>query len=461
MWVAVDEIVERTVRSGSVRPWWTSRPRTDSAKPESGAWRLSSRARPGPGFAKPWRTSGGTATKVPGPARCGPSSSRNSTTALQHVEGVHVVRVRVLVDPEAGLELDLRWPTAASKSALITSVRSLRTNCSPSPGPSTTASMRAAYELRRAARPLGVLVPRRRLPAGGARGARRRARVRGARAHRPRRRLRLARVRARGQGARRPSDHRRRGDAGGRRPRHPARRDGARLLESLPAAHGGARRHEAQGGSRPAAAGAPARRAGRAHRRPRLPLRLRAARTRAARPERRGPARPARSAATASSSSSSARTSAATRAGSRRSATWPRRSASTRSRPATRTRTIRGGSCSRTCSSPSATAPRSTAASASAAATARASCWPPARWPTASRAIRARSPAPPSSPTASASTSPSELGYRYPDFSDGEEPADVQLARVCDRARSPTATGAKQPQCYRVAREAGSTRSWR
>ena len=27
-----------------------------------------------------------------------------------------------------------------------------------------------------------------------------------------------------------------------------------------------------------------------------------------------------------------------------------------------------------------------------------------------------------------------ELGYRYPDFSDGEEPADVQLARVCDRA---------------------------
>jgi len=27
-----------------------------------------------------------------------------------------------------------------------------------------------------------------------------------------------------------------------------------------------------------------------------------------------------------------------------------------------------------------------------------------------------------------------ELGYRYPDFSDGEEPADVQLARVCRRA---------------------------
>jgi error-prone DNA polymerase len=27
-----------------------------------------------------------------------------------------------------------------------------------------------------------------------------------------------------------------------------------------------------------------------------------------------------------------------------------------------------------------------------------------------------------------------ELGYRYPDFSDGADPADVQLARVCDRA---------------------------
>src|SRR6266545_3614507 len=27
-----------------------------------------------------------------------------------------------------------------------------------------------------------------------------------------------------------------------------------------------------------------------------------------------------------------------------------------------------------------------------------------------------------------------ELGYRYPDFSDGLDPADVQLARVCDRA---------------------------
>ena len=27
-----------------------------------------------------------------------------------------------------------------------------------------------------------------------------------------------------------------------------------------------------------------------------------------------------------------------------------------------------------------------------------------------------------------------ELGYRYPDFSDGVDPADVQLREICDRA---------------------------
>src|SRR5262249_13695334 len=29
-----------------------------------------------------------------------------------------------------------------------------------------------------------------------------------------------------------------------------------------------------------------------------------------------------------------------------------------------------------------------------------------------------------------------ELGYRYPDFSDGDEPADAQLQRVCERSFS-------------------------
>ena len=51
-------------------------------------------------------------------------------------------------------------------------------------------------DLRRAP-PLRLLVPRRRLAAGGARRAGGRARLRGARAHRPRRRLRVARVRVR------------------------------------------------------------------------------------------------------------------------------------------------------------------------------------------------------------------------------------------------------------------------
>ena len=53
-----------------------------------------------------------------------------------------------------------------------------------------------------------------------------------------------------------------------------------------------------------------------------------------------------------------------------------------------------------------------------------------------------------------------ELGYRYPDFSDGDEPAIVQLRRVCERAFAeryhPTTT-------LSLAEDAriGSTKSWR
>ena len=68
-----------------------------------------------------------------------------------------------------------------------------------------------------------------------------------ARAHRPRRHLRLAGVRARGEGVRRPRDHRRRGDARGRRARDAARRDArgyANLCRLLTAAHGDAPRPE-------------------------------------------------------------------------------------------------------------------------------------------------------------------------------------------------------------------------
>ena len=95
--------------------------------------------------------------------------------------------------------------------------------------------VRQTRAVRRAARTLGVLVPRRRVAARGARRARGRARLRRARAHRPRRRLRLARVRARREALRRPPDHRRRGDARRRRPRHAALRDAGGLREPLPA----------------------------------------------------------------------------------------------------------------------------------------------------------------------------------------------------------------------------------
>ena len=100
--------------------------------------------------------------------------------------------------------------------------------------------------LRRAPLPFGVLVPRRRVAAGGARRARGRARVRGARAHRPRRALRLARVRARGEVLRRPADHGSGGHARQRRPRDACssetRQGYANLCRLLTEAHAGTRR---------------------------------------------------------------------------------------------------------------------------------------------------------------------------------------------------------------------------
>ena len=52
-----------------------------------------------------------------------------------------------------------------------------------------------------------------------------------------------------------------------------------------------------------------------------------------------------------------------------------------------------------------------------------------------------------------------ELGYRYPDFSDGPDPADVQLRAVCDRAFADRYANAQRPQAR--ARASASTRSWR
>src|SRR6185437_9376105 len=54
--------------------------RIQSAKPASGPWRFSTRARPVPGFANPWRESRGAATNVSAPARTASSPTVNSTS---------------------------------------------------------------------------------------------------------------------------------------------------------------------------------------------------------------------------------------------------------------------------------------------------------------------------------------------------------------------------------------------
>ena len=51
-----------------------------------------------------------------------------------------------------------------------------------------------------------------------------------------------------------------------------------------------------------------------------------------------------------------------------------------------------------------------------------------------------------------------ELGYRYPDFSDGFETPDGQLRRVCEHAFVERYDGSTPPQ---GARTSGCERSWR
>ena len=291
--------------------------------------------------------------------------------------------------------------------------------------------------LRRAALPLGVLVPRRCVASRGARRPGGGARLRGARAHRPRRRLRLARVRARGEVV-------------GLRPitgaevtleggcaRHSARARSRGLRESLPHPHGGARRdtprREEDRELLPPAVAARDRR--RAERGARLPLGLRAggARRSATRTRPRGSRR--RSAASDSSSSCSGRSSAATRGGTRRCAISPSTSASRRSRRGTSTPTAARGRCSRTCSSRSAAAPRSTGCERERRGNRESVLRPPAemveRFAGIDRAAAER--------TGCLAERlefdlTEELGYRYPDFSDGPDPAIRRLAEVCAHA---------------------------
>ena len=139
---------------------------------------------------------------------------------------------------------------------------------------------------------------------------------------------------------------------------------------------------------------------------PRLPVRLRAGRARGPQRQRSGRAgvglrpRPVLRRAPAS------RTSAVTRSGTRGCASSRRRSACRPSSRETSTRTTAGARSSRTRWSRSGTGRRSKARNASGAATTSASCSLPTRWRSASPTIATPSPAPPSSPNGSSSTSP-------------------------------------------------------
>ena len=58
----------------------------------------------------------------------------------------------------------------------------------------------------------------------------------------------------------------------------------------------------------------------------------------------------------------------------------------------------------------------------------------PTRWRSASPTTATPSRAPPSSPQRLEFDLTQELGYRYPDFSDRDEPAIAELTKVCNRA---------------------------
>ena len=134
-----------------------------------------------------------------------------------------------------------------------------------------------------------------------------------------------------------------------------------------------------------------------------------------------------------STSSCSARTSAATRDGTRALVELAEhaRRADRRDRRRARAQPIAAHGC-RTHSSRSSTARRSTAASANGAATTRQCCSRRRRCSSACRADAAAR----TREVADRCTFDltQELGYRYPDFSDGVDPADRQLRAICDRA---------------------------
>ena len=215
----------------------------------------------------------------------------------------------------AGRGLDGRWMRPASGSRTNVQNRSRARSSRRVTASSRHANM-CSYAVRRAALPLRLLLPRRRVAARGARRRRAEPRPRGARAHRPRLAVGLDGVRAGGEGARAAGDPRRGGDARRARrrragaPPHAARPRRDRLAQPLPAADEGARAHARRTAARPQRPRGRRRRRRAARRRARLPQRLRDPR-RARRADDAPPARRA-SAAIACASSCSARSRATT-----------------------------------------------------------------------------------------------------------------------------------------------------
>ena len=173
----------------------------------------------------------------------------------------------------------------------------------------------------------------------------------------------------------------------------------------------------------------------RAERRPRVPLGLCRRRPRCARSE---CCRPAgtrlRSRAVLRRASASVRARRQPTA-QRSPCTWRSTSASKPWRRGTSTHTARGARSCRTRWLRSARGPHSTAASASVEATARRSCARRRRW---SSALPGSIPMPSRALLDLAERLEfdltEELGYRYPDFSDGSDPAIRQLAEICSHA---------------------------
>ena len=383
-------------------------------------------------------------------SRCGPAPtaprSRSPGSAVEAVREEWLVEDRWWTLRARCAAATSSWssPTAATRSSSARAAAAAGTGSAPD-------AVRCP-PLRRAARPLGLLLPRRRLDPGRARRRAPRARLPRLRPHRPRRGLGVDGVRAacRGLGVR--ADHRRRADPRGRRPPDPPGREPGRLPQPLPPAH----RRPLPHPRRPAAAGRAAvgSRWSRSRSTPRASSASPAApatallagawergETRRRRPRWGGGCSPP-SGASASGSSCSAPTGAATGPATAGSPTSPSGSACPASRPATSTATTPPAPASRTPSSPSAlgttleaSEPRRRGNSSSALASpaemaARFAEHPEAVAETARLAERLRF------------DLTEELGYRYPGSEDPD--ADRELAEVC-RARLERALRRRRP----------------